>query len=387
MEAPLPQVTLLSSGRLMYQGRRSGLTEWFAALGYVYDPGFHGVSSDWCGGGAGAPGRREAALLLRGQSSANRRRGAGRPGPRRRRGWGLGPPPIILPRMPDGGAHAPLLLRSQAGDSYAAGAAHAPDRALDLVAIGFSKPSHFYGSTIATRDDLLAASDAFKAHYLARAGLTDDEASSLRAPCASTPGSLFRGPIGGGAAPEGASPWRSALGLLGARLSRQRAPAGGLQLAASVGELLALDGRPGDAGGGPGGGAAAAPLPARRSSGGATAAADGAGRGAAGALAQWRTLLWREQLAVTRNPFDVAGRTLTFSWVGVLMGILYYGLPVRGGHRRWQEVARDNTAWHGEVGFTTETACWSQLPRSALCHQLARTNCPRQPHAPPPPRC
>jgi hypothetical protein len=35
-------------------------------------------------------------------------------------------------------------------------------RALDLVAIGFAKPPRFYGHTITNRDELLAASAAFK---------------------------------------------------------------------------------------------------------------------------------------------------------------------------------------------------------------------------------
>jgi hypothetical protein len=44
---------------------------------------------------------------------------------------------------------------------------------------------------------------------------------------------------------------------------------------------------------------------------------------------QYKTLLGRELLSITRNPFDVAGRTLTFCWVGIVMGILYYAMPVR----------------------------------------------------------
>jgi hypothetical protein len=39
-------------------------------------------------------------------------------------------------------------------------------RALDLVAIGFAKPARFYGNTISSKEDLLSASAAFKAHYL-----------------------------------------------------------------------------------------------------------------------------------------------------------------------------------------------------------------------------
>jgi hypothetical protein len=41
------QVTLLSSGRLMYTGAREGLVEWFADRGYHYEPTRHGVASDW----------------------------------------------------------------------------------------------------------------------------------------------------------------------------------------------------------------------------------------------------------------------------------------------------------------------------------------------------
>jgi hypothetical protein len=42
---------------------------------------------------------------------------------------------------------------------------------------------------------------------------------------------------------------------------------------------------------------------------------------------QTRTLLWRELLAVTRNPADVAGRMLTFAWVSLLVGAIFYALP------------------------------------------------------------
>jgi hypothetical protein len=45
---------------------------------------------------------------------------------------------------------------------------------------------------------------------------------------------------------------------------------------------------------------------------------------------QFRTLLGRELLAITRNPFDVAARVLTFAWVGVFMGVLNFGVAVRG---------------------------------------------------------
>lgn len=42
------QVTLLSSGYMMYSGEREGLVPWFAdGCGYPYDPAMHGLASDW----------------------------------------------------------------------------------------------------------------------------------------------------------------------------------------------------------------------------------------------------------------------------------------------------------------------------------------------------
>jgi hypothetical protein len=43
----LLQVTLLSSGRLMYTGPTEELVPWFTSLGYAYDPELHGMASDW----------------------------------------------------------------------------------------------------------------------------------------------------------------------------------------------------------------------------------------------------------------------------------------------------------------------------------------------------
>jgi hypothetical protein len=41
------QVTLLSKGRLMYHGERTGIVPWFQALGYSYSSDLHGLASDW----------------------------------------------------------------------------------------------------------------------------------------------------------------------------------------------------------------------------------------------------------------------------------------------------------------------------------------------------
>lgn len=40
------------------------------------------------------------------------------------------------------------------------------DWALDLVAVGFDKPQHYYGNTLRSLEDVHAAADAFMAHYV-----------------------------------------------------------------------------------------------------------------------------------------------------------------------------------------------------------------------------
>ena len=210
-------VTLLASGRLMYHGPREGITDWFGSLGYTYDPGLHGVPSDW---------------------------------------------------------------------------------ALDLVAIGFAKPARFYGHTISTREDLLAASEAFKRRYTDDHGLAE-AAAALAAADADADHHGRRGHHHHGFL---RSESRGALDRDGAATPGGGASAGG---AATPG---------------PGGDDDACwPL------------FGGTGKFSnfvTSAWSQYKTLLGRELLSITRNPFDVAGRTLTFAWVGIVMGMLYYAMPV-----------------------------------------------------------
>ncbi|KAJ9505285.1 hypothetical protein QJQ45_027868 [Haematococcus lacustris] len=40
-----------------------------------------------------------------------------------------------------------------------------------------------------------------------------------------------------------------------------------------------------------------------------------------------RALLSREVTTITRNPADVAGRMLTFAWIAVFVGLIFYNLP------------------------------------------------------------
>ncbi|GBF96283.1 ABC transporter G family [Raphidocelis subcapitata] len=186
------------------------------------------------------------------------------------------------------------------------------DWALDLVAIGFAKPERFYGATMTTRDQLMAAASAFKAHYLASHGLDGDEPNSPAA--GRSHGG--RGPFassGGGAPPpagQGGSGIARALccGAGGA------ARGGGLPVVGSHTSLSSLEAA------GPFGGS-------RPPSAAGVGLGDVASKFATSAPRQCRTLLGRELLSITRNPFDVAGRTLTFVWVGIIMGALYYGTP------------------------------------------------------------
>jgi len=102
---------------------------------------------------------------------------------------------------------------------------------------------------------------------------------------------------------------------------------------------------------------------------------------ATGAFAQWRTLLGRELLSITRNPFDVAGRTLTFVGVGLLMGTLYYGLPVSVVSFGFEfEFARSGLG----LSFALTVACCAvQSPRTLFAG--GKKTSPPSPHPPQPP--
>eukprot|EP00877_Chromochloris_zofingiensis_P009782 jgi/Chrzof1/5057/Cz15g10060.t1 len=54
---------------------------------------------------------------------------------------------------------------------------------------------------------------------------------------------------------------------------------------------------------------------------------------------QYRNLVGREIMVITRNPSDAAGRTLTFAWIAVFSGLLFYNL----GH--------DATTWYTKLGL------------------------------------
>ncbi len=66
----------------------------------------------------------------------------------------------------------------------------------------------------------------------------------------------------------------------------------------------------------------------------AAAPAAGLRQRAASWLSLTRTLAWRERLIITRNPADVAGRMLIFTWVAIIAGLMNYGT---GGGCGWAQ--------------------------------------------------
>ncbi len=186
----------------------------------------------------------------------------------------------------------------------------ASDWALDLVAIGFHKPKKFYGHTITTKEQLQSVSAAFVARYREAQGLKDSPADSPTHMGGSL-GSKLRGAMrrssAGGAlsaaSRSGAPPTTSSSSN---SLASAAGPAGEEQLAPPATPLYAT-----------------------------------------GWWSQYRACLGRELLAVTRNPADVAGRTLTFSWVALLMGLLYFNMPMDASSLR----GRLNLLFNGLVFF------------------------------------
>jgi len=168
----------------------------------------------------------------------------------------------------------------------------ASDWALDLVAIGFHKPKRFYGHTITTREQLHSISAAFVARYREKAGLKCEPLSPVHAHLS------FHDQLAGlGGKLRGAMRRSSAGGALAHGNAVIHAHAVTGAGSADDGKEEQLE-------------PASAPM------------------WATGWWSQYVACLGRELLAVTRNPADVAGRTLTFSWVALLMGLLYFNMPM-----------------------------------------------------------
>ncbi|KAI8470965.1 MAG: hypothetical protein J3K34DRAFT_520870 [Monoraphidium minutum] len=218
----------------------------------------------------------------------------------------------------------------------------ASDWALDLVAVGFHKPKRFYGHTITSKEQLFSTSAAFVARYREAAGIKGEpqaEAPTLQSHFAGLGGKL-RGAMRRSSA-SGSNPALSvSAGSSGAALV-----GGGGGVPSSSGFQASVEIQlAGPSNGGYGHGHSHGHGHGHGHSHGHAAAGAGAGAKAAGGgeqlepapapmwatnwWSQYTSCLWRELLAVTRNPADVAGRTLTFSWVALLMGMLYFNMPM-----------------------------------------------------------
>jgi hypothetical protein len=93
---------------------------------------------------------------------------------------------------------------------------------------------------------------------------------------------------------------------------------------------------------------------------------------------QFAGLAWREFLSVTRNPYDVAARTITFCWVGAGGG--------QGGHAVLQRnvqgytpgASQSSRVWLliCDAAAHVWISCWSLPAPKAVCMHRARSLLP-----------
>ncbi|KAF6255774.1 hypothetical protein COO60DRAFT_1533203, partial [Scenedesmus sp. NREL 46B-D3] len=165
----------------------------------------------------------------------------------------------------------------------------ASDWALDLVAIGFHKPKRFYGHTITNIEQLTRASNEFVASYTSLSGVV---------------------PFGGGS--------DSMIGTksLGQKMQAHMNKMVGVRSSFADSSSASSGFEPADY--------RLRDLAAITAPGQVSTKKQG--KWATGWWRQFASCYGRELLAITRNPADVAGRTMTFAWVAILMGLLYYGM-------------------------------------------------------------
>jgi ATP-binding cassette subfamily G (WHITE) protein 2 len=172
------------------------------------------------------------------------------------------------------------------------------DWALDLVAVGSHKPKKFYGNTITTKDEVRTVAAQFLARWMDLRGLAMEDLSMGGG---STGGALVsvrkRGAGARGVGRGGAAAAAAALAVSGGGAG----PSGSAPDALTLKQIAAIGGSAGEE---------------------ATVAA---ARPSSWVQQYWWTLR-RELIMITRNPADVAGRTLTNTWVATTMGLMYYDL-------------------------------------------------------------
>lgn len=186
------------------------------------------------------------------------------------------------------------------------------DWALDLVAIGFHKPKKFYGHTITNMQQLMHASSEFVAGYTRNSCVVPFAGGAESMIGAKSLGKkmqakmhIFMG-LGSAAVHDSSSSSCTTIPTAGKVASSVSNLVSCLR-ASAAGKIGSIK-------------AAQQPLDAVQ---------------VQPASSKWATSWWRhftacygrELLAITRNPADVAGRTMTFAWVAILMGLLYYSMP------------------------------------------------------------
>jgi hypothetical protein len=182
----------------------------------------------------------------------------------------------------------------------------ASDWALDLVAIGFHKPKRFYGHTITNIEELTRASNEFVASYTAQSGIVPFGGGSSSMIGSKSLGQKMQARMNKMVGAHSAS-----SAVTGSMPPIARMPSGSSDGDMYV-EPLAVTSAPGEG--------SFAEEPAQVST-------KKQGKWATGWWRHFTSCYNRELLAITRNPADVAGRTMTFAWVAILMGLLYYGMP------------------------------------------------------------
>jgi len=256
-------VTLLSCGRLMYTGICDGLVEWLRGIGFDYDASVHGVVSDW---------------------------------------------------------------------------------ALDLVAIGTHKPTQYFGQTITNMREVRTLSAHFLEHWLERRsggaaaagedlmlpqGQTGSRGPVVTVARAADTSSSILGPVATAAATPAIRSWdvRGGHGSGGSPQmnSGSSSPSSGSHTSGSHTSGRPVLGRVHHSSGT--GGNIRAPSPSRSPS---RLQRYERERDALRKPSTWtQQCCWiyrREFLTITRNPSEVAGRTLCNAWVAAAMGMMFWSL-------------------------------------------------------------
>ncbi|KXZ56416.1 hypothetical protein GPECTOR_1g370 [Gonium pectorale] len=285
--AMFTQVVVLSCGRMMYSGDRTGAVPWFSArLGYTYDPQRHGVASDWI-------------MDLVNTTFKKPRRVYGR----------------MMTSKADVDRAAEQYLKQYRKERRAGSLPGDGTASEQATTDGEEKEEvmPLYDSL----DRARAASSAATAAAAAAAAAAGEGAP----PIGHLGGARASG--GGGGGGGGALSGHSALEINDTAGAPATAPAPQHRRG-----ILKIQGS----------GTAAAASKGDDDKGGAVAAARAAAEVAAwgarrhkqaappGWLRQVRALFWRELLSMTRNPADVAGRMLIFCWIALVVGIIFYGI-------------------------------------------------------------